>query len=64
MEAIARTAKSYLRSLLRETSRNTGLPSDEPYRAVILYFLNTFIGKTEDSEVFWSTYMKVPKMFF
>eukprot|EP01119_Soliformovum_irregulare_P018159 TRINITY_DN5508_c0_g1_i4.p1 TRINITY_DN5508_c0_g1~~TRINITY_DN5508_c0_g1_i4.p1 ORF type:complete len:1482 (-),score=512.19 TRINITY_DN5508_c0_g1_i4:32-3964(-) len=57
-ECIARVCKVHLRSLLRKVSRETGVPSDEPFRAVVLQFFNIIIGQHSKSEKYWKFYMK------
>ncbi|KAN0015625.1 hypothetical protein ACTFIU_008366 [Dictyostelium citrinum] len=66
IEAIVRTLKSLARELLRREMKKTHLPSDYPYRNLLLNFLNLIFdeykGKTE---LFWSkiVYEKMEKKF-
>ncbi|KAK5577688.1 hypothetical protein RB653_002633 [Dictyostelium firmibasis] len=66
IEAIVRTLKSLARELLRREMKKTHLPSDYPYRNLLLNFLNLIFdeykGKTE---LFWSkiVFEKMEKKF-
>ncbi|KAN0003830.1 hypothetical protein ACTFIZ_009989 [Dictyostelium cf. discoideum] len=66
IEAMVRTLKSLARELLRREMKKTHLPSDYPYRNLLLNFLNLIFddykGKTE---LFWSkiVYEKMEKKF-
>lgn len=59
VECIARTAKCHLRALLRTISRNSGIPTDDPYRQITLQFLNMLIGKSPYSKTYWNNHLKV-----
>ncbi|EGC32510.1 hypothetical protein DICPUDRAFT_15088, partial [Dictyostelium purpureum] len=65
-EAIVRTLKSLARELLRREMKKTHLPSDYPYRNLLLNFLNlVFDEYTGQTEVFWTkiVFEKMQKKF-
>eukprot|EP01133_Synstelium_polycarpum_P013644 gene13644-16064_t len=61
VEAISRTLKSLTRELLRREMKKTHLPSDYPYRRIILNFINLVFGSTDASTTFWETILQ-PKL--
>ncbi|KAM9964845.1 hypothetical protein ACTFIW_004637 [Dictyostelium discoideum] len=55
IEAIVRTLKSLARELLRREMRNIHLPSDYPYRSLLLKFLNLLFDEYKDkTEYIWN----------
>jgi hypothetical protein len=45
--------------MLREVSKRSGIPSDEPFRAVVLKYLNIILGSPEArSKQFWEIEVK------
>ncbi|KAN0015626.1 hypothetical protein ACTFIU_008367 [Dictyostelium citrinum] len=55
IEAIVRTLKSLARELLRREMRNIHLPSDYPYRSLLLKFLNLLFDEYKDkTEYVWN----------
>ena len=43
---------------MREVSRQTGTPSDEPYRFIVVKYLNIVLGKASHSQVYWNDYLR------
>lgn len=52
-EMCARCVKVFLRAAMRERMKEYGLPSVEPYTAVVLDVLNLVFGGGMDSALFW-----------
>eukprot|EP01132_Coremiostelium_polycephalum_P005864 gene5864-7293_t len=62
IDAYTRSLKSLARELLRREMKKTHLPSDYPYKLIILKFLNLIFGEFKDStEKFWDDIL-IPKM--
>jgi hypothetical protein len=43
---------------LREVSKKSGIPSDEPFKAVVLKYLNIMQGNSGLSKQFWDVELK------
>ncbi|KAL6058241.1 Histidine kinase A [Balamuthia mandrillaris] len=52
-EMAARVCKDYIRALLREKMKELKVPSEEPYRQLVLDLFNLFSGMSKHSENFW-----------
>ncbi|EFA86726.1 hypothetical protein PPL_00531 [Heterostelium album PN500] len=60
-EALVRCLKSLTRELLRREMKKTHLPSDYPYRRVMVNFLNLIFGEGQATKTFWDQILK-PKL--
>eukprot|EP01087_Luapelamoeba_hula_P012489 TRINITY_DN3487_c0_g1_i6.p1 TRINITY_DN3487_c0_g1~~TRINITY_DN3487_c0_g1_i6.p1 ORF type:complete len:703 (-),score=108.99 TRINITY_DN3487_c0_g1_i6:22-2130(-) len=58
VEMCARVVKNNLRLRLRERMRKLGMPLDEPYRRIIIDFLNLLLGHNDQSEEYWAKNLK------
>lgn len=57
-EIVARAIKNNLRFKLREKMKQLRLPLEEPYRRLVIDFLNLVFGNNKDSDVYWNKYIK------
>jgi hypothetical protein len=57
-KGIARVCKNLVRELQRVQSRLVGVPTDEPYRRIVVQFLNVLVGRDGRFELFWNHYLK------
>ncbi|PRP86402.1 hypothetical protein PROFUN_05321 [Planoprotostelium fungivorum] len=51
--AAARCAKTDIREIMRHKMREVQVPSDEPFKSVIVKFLNQLCGQCKHSVVYW-----------
>ena len=59
MEAVARTIKSQLNELMRLEMQSCSLPSEKPFRQVVLDLFNMVLGNnSEFSSCYWNTQLK------
>jgi hypothetical protein len=58
IEMIARVAKDTLRRLLRRKMRKVKIPSEDPYRRVVLNYLNTLLHREPHSDHYWKYALK------
>lgn len=58
IEMIARIAKNTLRRLLRRKMRKVRIPSEDPYRRVVLKYLNTLLHREQRSDYYWKRILK------
>ena len=58
IEIFARVAKNLLRYLLREKMKSLRLPLEEPYRKLIIDYLNLLFGDSDRSDVYWNTVIR------
>lgn len=58
-EMLSRAIKCNLRLMLRRKMEETKLPSEEPYRRVLIDYFNLILGKRLESDHFWKVEIKV-----
>jgi len=61
LEIVARCIKNNLRWKLREKMKQIALPLEEPYRRLVIDYLNLVFGNTKNSDEYWDKWVK--KMF-
>jgi hypothetical protein len=58
LEIVARCIKNNLRWKLREKMKQIALPLEEPYRRLVIDYLNLVFGNTKNSDEYWDTWLK------
>jgi hypothetical protein len=58
IEMIARVAKNTMHHLLRRKMRKVKIPSEDPYRRVVLKYLNTLLHQEPHSDHYWKKTLK------
>eukprot|EP01114_Cavostelium_apophysatum_P005961 TRINITY_DN1714_c0_g1_i2.p1 TRINITY_DN1714_c0_g1~~TRINITY_DN1714_c0_g1_i2.p1 ORF type:complete len:511 (-),score=123.93 TRINITY_DN1714_c0_g1_i2:421-1953(-) len=58
VEILARCIKNNMRLKLREKVKHLKKPLEEPYRRVVINYLNLVFGNCEDSDRYWNTHLK------
>jgi tetratricopeptide (TPR) repeat protein len=58
VEMAARVIKNNLRKRLREKMKSLKLPVDEPYRRLVIDYLNLVFGESDASQAYWATEVK------
>ena len=58
LEMAARVIKNNLRRKLREKMKSLRLPVDEPYRRLVIDYLNLVFGESDASQAYWATDVK------
>ena len=58
MEMLARCIKNNLRWKLRQKMKEIAVPVDEPYRRLVVDYLNLVFGNTKQSEEYWDGVLK------
>ncbi|ELR23126.1 uncharacterized protein ACA1_249900 [Acanthamoeba castellanii str. Neff] len=53
IEMIARVVRKEVEKLLREKTRSSGIPSEEPHRVAVVGYLNKLLGRDSKSKAFW-----------
>jgi len=59
VEMCARVIKNNLRLRLREQMRKLQLPLEEPYRRLVVDYLNLILGHNDQSEEYWANNIKM-----
>lgn len=62
-EIVARNIKNNLRFKLREKMKQLGLPLEEPYRRLVIDYLNLVFGNTKNSDEYWDEWLKKDLLF-
>jgi hypothetical protein len=57
-EIVSRAIKNNLRYKLREKMRMLRLPLEEPYRRLVIDYLNLIFGNTKESDLYWNRWLK------
>eukprot|EP01105_Mastigella_eilhardi_P015608 TRINITY_DN3574_c0_g1_i1.p1 TRINITY_DN3574_c0_g1~~TRINITY_DN3574_c0_g1_i1.p1 ORF type:complete len:593 (-),score=166.43 TRINITY_DN3574_c0_g1_i1:44-1822(-) len=58
VEMCARVIKNNIRRKLRQVSEHLKIPLEEPYRRLIVDYMNLVLGNSEESAEFWNTPLK------
>ena len=58
IEIFARVIKNLLRLLLREKMKSLRLPLEEPYRRLVIDYLNLVFGESDRSDLYWNTVIR------
>jgi hypothetical protein len=54
----SRVVKNKLRKLLRKKMKKLKVPLEEPYRSLVISYLNLVLGDSEASEEYWNNNIK------
>lgn len=57
-EIVARVIKNNIRFKLREMMKQLKLPLEEPYRRLVIDYLNLVFGSNKESDNYWNTWLK------
>lgn len=57
-EMLARVIKNNIRFKLREMMKQVKLPIEEPYRRLLIDYLNLVFGSTKESDAYWNKWLK------
>lgn len=58
VEIFARVIKNLLKLLLREKMKALRIPLEEPYRRIVVDYLNLLFGESEKSDLYWNTVIR------
>ena len=58
-EMMARAIKCTLEMLMRKKMEQIRVPSEEPYRRLVIDYFNVLLGKRPESSMYWRTEIKV-----
>lgn len=58
-EMMSRAIKCTLQMLMRKKMEQIRVPSEEPYRRLVIDYFNVLLGKRPESDMYWKIEMKV-----
>jgi hypothetical protein len=58
IEIVARVLKNNIRLRLRERMKKLKKPLEEPYRRLVINYMNLVFGNSENSEKYWNLCIK------